>query len=230
MDTNPPDPVFAQARAAFVRAGHTLKNEVRDFSDWRRGRQTYGLWAIALDREEARALLAQAQRQLAGLLLAPYRRQPHVTLAACGFPCRDAVLPDDFPLAVFEAQVRALQQLPLAPFVVETGALASFSAAPFIEIHDRSQTLRRLNAAFERQRPPQEPYVPHLTVGLYNGEHSCETVLAGADSFSARRIVLPVERLSFMTYEAAEIGGPLHTQAEFDLAARELRWHGSPFV
>ncbi len=223
--------LFANAREAFIRDAHTRRSERKDFSAWHRGRPVYGLWAIDTDTAAFRELMVTAGEYLGPVLLGDYFRQPHVTLAVCGFPRRNAVLPDDFSVRDLEKQIQRLRGLKLSPFEIESGALASFAGVPFVEIHDPSGSLLRINAALESRSRDDGPFVPHLTVGLYNAEYSSQSILARTDAFRPRRIVLQVDRLAFMLYEAAVIGGPLWTAAEFHIETGEVRWHvASPFI
>ena len=80
----------AALRQRFLAEPLTLRNERRDFGDWHRGRPHYLLWAIDVDLPAVRSRITAAQRALDGLLLDGYRRQPHITLALCGFPARTA--------------------------------------------------------------------------------------------------------------------------------------------
>ena len=80
----------ATLRRRFLAEPLTLRNERRDFPEWHRGRPHYLLWAIDTDLAAVRARVVAAQRALDGLLLDGYRRQPHITLALCGFPARGA--------------------------------------------------------------------------------------------------------------------------------------------
>ncbi|WP_368736564.1 2'-5' RNA ligase family protein, partial [Zoogloea oryzae] len=125
MTTN----TFDHARAAFLAAGQTLRNERRDFPEWHLGRPHYALWAVDVDLPDVRHAVAGADAHLAGLLLDGYRRQPHITLALCGFPTADPQHPDDYSPARLAAQVAALAAGAPAPFSLTLGALASFSSA-----------------------------------------------------------------------------------------------------
>ena len=91
MTTN----TFDHARAAFLAAGQTLRNERRDFPEWHLGRPHYALWAVDVDLPDVRQAVAGAEAHLDGLLLDGYRRQPHITLALCGFPTAEPQHPDD---------------------------------------------------------------------------------------------------------------------------------------
>ena len=191
----------AALRQRFLAEPLTLRNERRDFGDWHRGRPHYLLWAIDVDLPAVRSRITAAQRALDGLLLDGYRRQPHITLALCGFPARTArPAVDEFDRHWLQARIRHVD-----------GAAGPLGA---------------LRACLHADTPPpQGEYVPHVTVGLYADAYPTHSV---AQRFDACAPVVPlrcaIERISLMGYVAAEIGGALFTLAEWDLAAHRLQW------
>ena len=229
---SPPAPLLRQQ---FLAAQYTLRNERRDFPEWRRGRAHYVLWGIDVDTPEVRARVQAAQQALAGLLLAPYQRQPHITLAVCGFPAQSQPsAPDEFAPQHIAAQLAALRAQALGTFAIEIGALESFAAAPFLTVHDDGQTLAALRHCLHTDtddpQHPQGAYVPHVTVGLYADAWPCAQV---AERFAlladAPPLPFAVRRLHLLGYEAAEIGGALFTLAEYDLASGRMHWHAPPW-
>lgn len=221
-----PNSVFERAREHFAAAGQTLRNVRRDFHEWHLGRPHYALWAIDVDLPAVRSLAEQAAGQLGDVLLDGYRRQPHITLALCGFPTQQPVLPDDFGPAGLDWQLDALLRLAGAPFMVEIGGLASFTSAPFLAVRDVDGGIGRLRQALCGPRAePGGPYTPHVTVGLYGGEWPTGPLLERLDEGGRDRVRCAVTRLSLMVYAASDIGGPLTTLGEFDLAHR--CWEGS---
>ena len=217
----------ATLRRRFLGEPLTLRNERRDFREWHRGRPHYLLWAIDVDLPAVRTRVAAAQRALDGLLLDGYRRQPHITLALCGFPARGAEpAADEFETAWLQARVEALETARIAPFALALGGLESFSSAPFLHVAGAHGALAALRACLHAHTPhPQGEYVPHVTVGLYADAHPTATVAARFDAFApGPPLHCAVERIALMGYAAAEIGGALFTLAEWNLAARRLHW------
>ena len=228
----PPSP--AQLRQQFLATGHTLRNERRDFPEWRQGRAQYVLWGIDADTPAVRARVQAAQQALDGLLLAPYQRQPHITLAVCGFPAQSQPsAPDEFDAQDIAAQLAALRTQAPGAFAIEIGSLESFAAAPFLTVRDDGQTLaalhRCLHTDADDPQHPQGAYVPHVTVGLYADAWPCAQV---AERFAlladAPPLPFAVRRLHLLGYEAAEIGGALFTLAEYDLASGRMHWRAPP--
>ncbi|WP_374245632.1 2'-5' RNA ligase family protein [Zoogloea sp.] len=217
------------ARAAFLAAGHTLRNERRDFPEWHLGRPHYALWAVDVDLPEVRLAVAGADAHLAGLLLDGYRRQPHITLALGGFPTATPQHPDDYGPDRFAAQVAALAAHAPAPFPLNVGALASFSSAPYLAVTDPAGGIHRLRQALAgTQDEPGGPYTPHVTVGLYAGVWPTAHIQPRLDRFPTPPQPCHVARISLMHYAAPEIGGALTTLAHFDLAHRRLDWLRRP--
>lgn len=220
----PPD-VFLRARAAFAAAGCTLRNERRDFPEWHLGRPRYALWALELEEAEVGPALAAARHGLAGLLLAGYCRQPHVTLGLCGFPTPVAVRDDDFGPEALAAQVAALSADAPGPFTLAVGRLGSFTSAPFLEVADVDGGIGVLRSVLAGGEAPgaSGAYTPHLTVGLFAEAWPVAEVLGRMDAVAGGPpVVCRVARVSLLSYAAAEIGGPLQREASFDLVSRRL--------
>ncbi|WP_297364906.1 2'-5' RNA ligase family protein, partial [Thauera sp.] len=217
----------ATLRRRFLAEPHTLRNARGDFSAWHRGRPHYLLWALDVDRAPVRTRVADARHALDGLLLDGYRRQPHVTLALCGFPAQAPSAADEFDAAWLDACVAALRAARIAPFTIEIGTLESFSSAPFLCVQGGGDALDALRACLQPAvGHPQGDYVAHVTVGLYAGEWPTAAV---ASRFAAFRAGPPlrceITRISLMGYVAEEIGGALFTLADWQLAAQTLQWH-----
>lgn len=214
----------ATLRRRFLAAPLTLRNERRDFRAWHRGRPHYLLWALDVDRPPVRARVAAARRALDGLLLDGYLRQPHVTLALCGFPApaQTPAAADEFDHARLDAGIAALRAARIASFTLEIGALESFSSAPFLCVHGADGALAALRACLQPDAPhPQGDYVPHVTVGLYAGAWPTAAIAPRLDAFApAAPLRCEITRVSLMGYAAAEIGGALFTLAEWNLATQ----------
>src|SRR5690606_413858 len=187
----------------------------------------YLLWALDVDAPPLRARVAAAQRALDGLLLEGYLRQPHITLALCGFPASGPLrAEDEFDDELIATQLAALQATAPPAFELGIGGLESFSSAPFLSVHDSTAALATLRRCLHADgQHPQGGYVAHVTVGLYADAWPTSEV---AQRFRALDDVahLPcrITRLSLMGYVAADIGGELFTLADYHLAERRLQW------
>lgn len=221
----------ALLRQRFLAAPHTLRNQRRDFHQWHRGRPHYLLWALDVDAPPLRTRVAAAQRALDGLLLEGYVRQPHITLALCGFPATGALRADDeFDDGLIAAQLAALQAAAPSAFDLGIGGLESFSSAPFLSVHDATGALDALRRCLHADgQHPQGGYVPHVTVGLYADAWPTAEVARRFQALDdAPHLPCRITRLSLMGYVAADVGGALFTVADYHLAERRLQWQGAP--
>jgi hypothetical protein len=230
----------AALRERFRSCGHTIENVRRDFPEWHKGRARYLLWAIDVDIDAVRAQVASASAHLADLLLGDYRRQPHITLALCGFPGTAPQLPDEVSLVQIEAQIAALRLAGITPFAINIGILSSFSSAPFLHADPADSdpagcglgALRACLAAPAASLDyPVPDYTAHVTVGLYNGAWPSAPVslrLAAFPADTATRCI--VDRVQLMSYACDDIGGPLTTHAHYHFDSAVIVWHAEfPF-
>lgn len=207
-----------------------IANVRRDFSEWHRGRPRYALWALDVSCAPVSARVAAAQRCLDGLLLAGYRRQPHVTLSLCGFPSAVPRHADEFGAAALAEQLQALRAARPAPFDIEIGTLSSFASAPFLHVHDDGggiDALRAYLACGDLNRIDGD-YLAHVTVGLYGAAWHARDVRARLDAFApGAPLRVRIERISLFSYASADIGGPLARVADYDFVTGRLRCHES---
>lgn len=200
---------------------HTQICELRDYPEWHRGRQRYGLWAIPVDCPAVLARM-QAARELLGDWLHPgYLRQAHITLFVCGFEALQRRYDDDFCSAQLQHQLDALRRLPLAPFELQIGSLDSFASAAFLQIGDPQRRLQPLRGclAGQAEEVRQSPYLPHLTLGLYRRSISGQAWRERAAALSRLPpLPLAVRELHYCTYQADQLFGPLQVEQRIALS------------
>lgn len=205
----------------------TLPSVQRDFTEWRQGREHYGVWAIDVDLPPLRAATSGICTHLDPYLLPGYQRQPHITVHLCGFPSSSPRLDDDYPRATLAGHLRALADARLAPFPITIGAAATFESAPYFSVQDLGGGIARMRQALATTGHPQDSfsYTPHVTFGLYRDHFPLAEVQrrirTGPD---LELLPLTVKRLSLMVYEAAVIGGPLSSLCHFDLEQQAVLW------
>ncbi len=208
-----------------------LRNEQRDFPEWHLGRPHYALWALDVDTPAIRQRVAAAERHLSGLLLANYYRQPHVTLSLCGFPSACPEHADDFGAAALAAQLAALRRAQPRPFDIEVGALASFASAPYLAVQDAGGQIAVLRKCLAggSLKDFGDPYVPHVTVGLYADAWPLSEVQTRLTSFSGiEALCLRISGISLLSYASAHIGGALACMARYDFQSKTLHWTDHP--
>ncbi len=200
-------------------APSTIPAEIRDYPEWRRGRETYAVWALILEDEFILENFNAARNHLSGYLLEPYRRQPHITLFVCGFLVGHLRYNDDFTIAQLQRQIQALEETDLEPFELEIGGLDSFASAPFLEVRDPAGGIARLREVLScgAREFRTAPYAPHLTVGLYSATFPSAEVRRRLEEFPRKPILSRVEHIALVTYRAQEIAGPLLHRHKFVL-------------
>lgn len=217
----------AMKNTAAARPEVTLASIQRDFVEWRKERSHYAVWAIDVDIPALRAASAVLREHLADCLLPDYQRQAHVTVHLCGFPAAVPKLDDDYPAAVLQEQIAALQAGAPEPFALKIGAPDSFVSAAYLSVDDCADGILAIRRTLTGSGSNPEygfPYTPHVTCGLYRGEFSLPELI---QRMAACELDLPmhvqIERLTLMAYDAAIIGGPLSILCEFDLATRQIQ-------
>jgi 2'-5' RNA ligase len=166
---------------------------------------------VSIEDRRVDELIRSAREHLAGYLLSPYHRQPHITLCVCGFPAERRNYDDDYPDELFRQHQEMLRQAATGPFTVEIGGMKSFASAPFLEIRDDGGNLVQLRDMLlgKDREIGRDRFVPHVTVGLYRDAFPKEVVLRKLASFTDRRCMLEVDRITFATYEASDMNGRL---------------------
>ncbi|MQY51961.1 2'-5' RNA ligase family protein [Rhodocyclus tenuis] len=198
-------------RTHFSRPPLTVALEDRDYPEWRRGRERYGIWMIDADTAPVRERVAQARQTLDGLFT-PHRRLAHITLFICGFINEPAQLDDDFDSAMLARQRTQLANARIAPFTLHIGGIDSFDSAAFLHVTDRAGGLRRIRAALTVGQTEVCPgrYTPHLTVGLYRAAFAKREVRQRmAPLATLPPLDLTVRDIVFAGYAAKELDGPL---------------------
>jgi len=206
---------------------HTVRNEVRDFVEWHRGRAPYVFWGLLLDSPALAGQLARAASWLDGLLLDGYVREPHVTLDVCGFPADRSADDESFTPALIDAQLGLLVAAAPAPFSIRIGGLDSFTSAPFLKVFDVDRgiaCLRQCLAENGRHRLFGD-YVPHVTVGLYRDAWPLPAVAERiAACPTGDELALTVGHADLLGYAPSVIGGALIRLGRFDLTSRQMHW------
>lgn len=211
--------------------GRVLAAPAQVPSAWLRERTRYAVWVIDWDGEAHAAWHLRRRLAAVRVALAPWLvwgpRQPHLTLQVCGF-LSDAVPArwnDDFTPAMQAAQCEALAQLAPRRFTLRLGAVASFASAAYLTVEDPNGALPALRQALALGHDEfrSSPWVPHVTVGLYRRPWPWAEVRAALSSLVAvseasRALVLPVRAVSLVSYDAADLGGRLHTLWRHELA------------
>lgn len=182
---------------------HTHAAELRDYPEWHRGRDRYGLWMIPIHCPQLLGHIARLKHLLADLLH-PSARQPHITLFVCGFEQSQRRLDDDFTPQQLTQQLAALEALAAAPCTLEIGPPSSFASAAYLPVKDPQGCLNvwrdALGSACTEVR--QAAYVPHITLGLYRRKISSEVVHQRLQALPVAPVTtLQAETLEYVSYQ-----------------------------
>lgn len=189
----------------------TLAAELRDYPEWHRGRERYGVWIVPVLQPELISYIEAARRQLADLLHPCPRRQPHLTVFVCGFPQPARRLDDDFTPAQLARQLALLETAAERPCPLPLARPDSFASAAVIPVGDPQGRLAGWRALLERAGPEirQAAYVPHVTLGLYRRCVPADVVRQRLAVLAAPPVSLAVDELRYVTYKARRQFGPL---------------------
>ena len=184
--------------------------DARERAGWHRGRRRYAVWLIEADTPEIHVLCDRARERLAPWLGRAPGRQPHITLAACGFPVRRGNGADDCDARQRRTQREALQRAAPARFRLYVGGLGSFNGCAYLRVADETghlQALHRVLASSVAAARGQR-YIPHVTLGFYRAAFPLREIAAAAPHFS-ERTVLPVTAVTLAYYDPRKADSPL---------------------
>jgi len=189
----------------------TLVTEWRDYPQWHRGRQRYGVWLAPVDDPALLGCIAEARRQLADLIHPDTQRQPHLTVFVCGFEAATCVANDDFSPAQRQRQIALLTAARGRACTLPLGRADSFASAAFLPVGDPDGRLQGWRDALAGAsiEVRQQDYVPHITLGLYRRRVSAAVIRQRLAAIAAPTAPLRVRELHYATYDARALLGPL---------------------
>jgi len=199
----------------------TLVAELRDYPEWHRGRERYGVWVVPIDDAALMGYIEQARHQLADLLHSSPLRQPHLTVFVCGFHQQQRVADDDFPTERLQQQLRLLRRDAGACCSLPLSAPDSFASAAFIPVGDPQGRLARWRELLGQVTTEvrQSPYVPHITLGLYRHKVSAAVVRERLGTIKAPTRSLSITQLHYVTYDTRSQFGRLQSHHRLTLDA-----------
>ena len=199
-----------------------IATEIRDYSEWHRGRSDYGLWYIEITQPEIIEYLDEIQHQFSDILIQSNLRQYHITLFVCGFlteysPCWD----DDFELSLLIKQIKLLDSLKLEEFELEITHIDSFSSALFLQVNDPENHLGniRQQLAQHSHEIAAPHYCPHITLGLYQRALQGQALLERLQNINFQKFKIQVKQLTFGYYNAHSLQGCLYPYQQIQLGS-----------
>jgi hypothetical protein len=189
----------------------TLVAELRDYPEWRRGRERYGVWIAPVEQPALLAYIEEARHRLGDLLHPCPDRQPHLTVFVCGFHQPTAVHDDDFPPDRLQRQIAWLEADIGTPCGLPLASPDSFATAAFIPVDDPEGRLAQWRTLLGQASPEvrQAPYVPHITLGLYRRRIGADALRQRLAEMEAPTVTLAISELHYVTYDARHHSGPL---------------------
>lgn len=185
-----------------------------DYPDWHKGRPRYYLWAIDADTEPVNERLRHHRTRLRDYLVQPDARQAHITVAISGFLGPETLHDDDITPELVELQALRVRALSLPPFTLHVGAANSFASATILEVADPEGALTKVRQALtpDGREFRTTAYVPHVTIGIYSGDHAVAQLAPLLAADRADAIALAVTAIGFCSYEASRMGSPLRPE------------------
>lgn len=170
----PPPTVLSLLWQKFRTAPATFGETEGVRANWHKGRKRYAVWVVRVQVPEVVQRVEKVGSTLAQWLFPQRPKDLHITLGIAGFPTTKCSYDDD----VDEASIRlaALQlselNLPLPLRFCVHGACA-FLSAPFLAVSGHANTFERLRGIVDLpgRSLTMNDYVPHVTIGRWNGVH-----------------------------------------------------------
>jgi 2'-5' RNA ligase len=186
---------------------YTTACRADNFVRWHMGRPFYAVWIVEVDTAEVRAQISALRRHLGDWLLPDYRRQPHITLAVCGFPQAQATDEHSYTAADFHRDIACLQATAPATITVETALADSFTTAAYLGLRGETAALHAMRTALRGDSTP--PFVPHITAGFYRRSLAMTDVQQKLNELELPEVSLEINAITLAVYASAEIAGHL---------------------
>lgn len=186
---------------------YTTACRADNFVRWHLGRPFYAVWIVEVDTAEVRAQISTLRRHLGDWLLPDYRRQPHITLAVCGFPQAQARDEHSYTAADFQRDITCLQATAPGALTVETALADSFTTAAYLGLRGETAALHAMRTALRGE--PTPPFVPHITAGFYRRSLAMTEVQQKLSELALPEVSLEINEITLAVYASAEIAGRL---------------------
>lgn len=200
---------------------HTTACRADNFVRWHLGRPFYAVWIVEVDTAEVHAQISALRRHLDDWLLPDYRRQPHITLAVCGFPQAQMTDVHSYTAGDFQRDIACLRGTPPAAFMLETTVADSFTTAPYLGLRGDTPALHAMRTALRGE--PDPPYVPHITAGFYRRELAMTNVRQKLHTLALQPISLEINDITLAVYAGSEIAGRLFPVCRYSLREGHLQ-------
>lgn len=197
----------------------TLVAELRDYPEWHRGRERYGVWVLPIVQPALLDYVARTRDALSDLLHPSPHRQPHMTVFVCGFHQPRKRADDDFSPSLLRRQQARLRSHAGGRVALPLAKPDSFASAAFIPVDDREGRIAHWRALLGSvsDEVRQSAYVPHITLGLYRRRVDAPTIRRRLALLDAPPLALEATGLHYVTYAARDQLGPLRVHRRWPL-------------
>lgn len=193
-----------------------------DYAEWHQGRENYALWYIEITEPALLKYLNRLRAHFSAFLFQPNTRQFHITLFICGFLTHNnPILNDDFSTIQLEQQIQEILQQAFKSFKVSTGNIQSFESALFVEIVDLENSLSNIRNLLAKTHCEIAalPYLPHITLGLYNQAYSATQIFQTIENIPQQHFEINIQHLTLGYYKAKIIQGQLFAHQHIHLSS-----------
>lgn len=184
---------------------------------WHGGRPRYAVWVARVAAPDVLDRIATVAAALGPLATPLLRRDAHLTLFVAGFPTPTATRDDDVAIDVLDRQERSLQGLSAA--TLRVGGVGSFQGCAFLYVSpDTALHAARTRLGESSRELRWSPYLPHLTVGLYQGGVQYAALRERLAPLAALPpLALPLRTIELVDFDAAAPGASLCTLRRVEL-------------
>lgn len=199
----------------FLAQDTTYKTQLRDFSEWHKGVENFGFWAIEVLQVACRDKVKIYQEHLCDKLHTHYFRQPHITLSTFGL-LHDKQLNDE----VIMKQIKQIKKSNIKPFSLKLSSCNSFYVCPYLSITDSLGNLNSLRECLSDTSQENTPsnYIPHVTLGFYNESYKTSEILKDITKLDSKDIEFRVSEIIFAQYKTKDIQGAYQVLHRIELA------------
>jgi len=141
-------------------------------ANWHKDRKRYAVWVIRVQAPQVIDRVLKIGSALAPWLFSQRSEDLHITLGIAGFPASKVTYDDDVDEVSIQLAASRLRELNL-PLRVGIHGACSFLSAPFVAVSEDDNDLQKVRDIVDLpgRSLTMQDYVPHVTVGRWNGEH-----------------------------------------------------------
>jgi 2'-5' RNA ligase len=186
-------------------------------AEWHAGRPRYAVWVARVTAPEVLDRIATVAAALGPLATPLLRSDAHLTLFVAGFPTPTATRDDDVAMDVLDQQERSLRGL--SATTLQVGGVGSFQGCAFLYVSpDTALHEPRARIGESSRELRWSPYLPHLTIGLYEGGVRYAALRERLEPLAELPpIAMPLDTIELVDFDAWTPGASLCTLRRVEL-------------